>query len=186
MSISPKVEKYLKQSKVAFEVVGHRKVFTAYDLAATLREKLDNIVKTLLVKADSRLVLVIMPASRRLDIPKLKKFLGVKTVVIASERDMIQKLKIKAGAITPFGTLHKVEVAADKSLQKVTGALLGAGSFTESLRMKMKDFIALEQARLGAFTASAHLKLPKLATKPKKKKALRKAVRSTLKKRKKK
>lgn len=177
MSISPKVEQYLKQSKVKFEIVGHRKVFTAYDLAATLREQLDSIVKTLLVKADTRLVLVVMPASRRLDIPKLKKFLGAKTVLIASERDMVSKLKIKPGAITGFGTIHKVEVAADKTLGKITHALIGAGSFTDSVRMKMREYLKLENAKLGAFTTSANLKLPKPAKKPAKKKSASKKLR---------
>lgn len=160
MSIPTRVTTYLKKAKVPFETVAHRTVFTAYDLAATLREKLENIGKTLLIKADGRYLLAMMPASRRLDLVKLKKLLGAKAVRIAKESDMERELKVKPGAITPFGSLHKLEVFADRSLMKARSVILGAGSFTESLRLKVKDFLKLENATLGAFTSAAKLTLP--------------------------
>lgn len=160
MSIAKNVTGYLKKTKTAFEVVAHRTVFTAYDLAATLREKLEGIGKTLLIKTDKGFVLVVMPANRRLDLAKLKKVLGAKKLSIAAEKDMVAALKVKPGALTPFGVLHSLDVLADTSLLKTREVLLGAGSFTESLRMKAKDFVKLERVQLGQFTVSADLPNP--------------------------
>jgi len=164
MAIAKKLEQYLKKNKVRFEIVKHRTVYTAYDLAATLKEKLGSIGKTLLVKADDRHLLILLPANRRLDIARLKQQLGAKRITIASEKDMVKTLKIKPGAITPFGPLHKLEVVVDKSMGKATHFFVGAGSFTESLRLKVKDFLKLVEHRLANVSSSASL--PK--TEPKK------------------
>jgi prolyl-tRNA editing enzyme YbaK/EbsC (Cys-tRNA(Pro) deacylase) len=64
---------------------------------------------------------------------------------------MQTKFKVKLGAITPFGTIHKLEVFADKSLAKMQHAIFQAGSFTESLRLKMKDYLKSENVQTGDF-----------------------------------
>lgn len=174
MSIPAKVLTHLDRLKVPYERIVHRTVFTAYDLAQTLRRDLSEIAKTLLVKVDQGYALVVLPASAKLDFAKLKKLLKAKKVSIASERDMQNKFKVKPGAITPFGALHKVPVVVDRSLAKTREALFSAGSFTESLRLKVKDFITGESATVGPIGVSSGLKLqakPKAV--PRKKKARR-------------
>lgn len=157
--IPKKLETYLTKNKIKFQIIKHKTVYTAYDLAQTLREKLERVGKTLLVKADGKLYLVVLPAHRRLDITKLAKFLSAKKISIAKENDMVKHLNVKPGAILPFGTLHNVEVVADKTLAKTRDILLGAGTFTESLRMKVSDFLKLEEAKQGNFSTAS--KLPK-------------------------
>lgn len=155
MAISPKIQKYLTTNKVKSETVPHRKVFTVYDLSQTLHVKLNTIAKTLLMKADKDFHLVVVPAHRRLDLAALKKVLKAKKVSFASEKDMVSKLKVKPGALTAFGSMHKLAVVADKGLLKTEKMLFGAGSFTESLRLKVKDYIKSEQPTTGAITTKA-------------------------------
>ncbi|MFA5358842.1 MAG: YbaK/EbsC family protein [Patescibacteria group bacterium] len=163
--IGAKVLNYLEGKKVKFEVIDHRKVFTAYDLAQTLKHDLKKIAKTLLVKADSAYVLVVIPAYYRLDLKKLKKSLNAKKIEIPNEKVIIKVLKIKLGGITPFGALHKVETWVDKSLLAAQDVIMNAGSFTQSLRMKARDYIKLEEARLGNFVESAGYKPIKIKSK---------------------
>src|SRR5690349_10969053 len=131
MPLPAKVKTYLDKQKMKYEVVPHRTVFTVYDLAQTLKIKTNAIVKTLLVKADKEYHLVVLSANRRLDINALKKVLGAKNVSLAKEKDMAKQFKTKPGAMTPFGSLHKVSVVVDKGLLKTEKMLFGAGSFTE-------------------------------------------------------
>lgn len=154
MSIPSKVLSHLTKAKVPHEVVTHKKVFTAYDLAQTMREKLQNIVKSLFIKVDKEYKIIVIPAHYRLDVQKLKKLLKAKKISIASEKEMQKQLKVKPGALSPFGSVYKVGVVADKSLEKLQKAIFQAGSFTESLRMKVKDFIKLEQPVVGRFVVS--------------------------------
>lgn len=157
MPISAKLQKHLVQNKVVYDVVPHRTVFTVYDLAQTTKVKLNTIVKTLLVKADKDYVLAVLPAHLRLDLAALKKQLKAKTVSLAKEKEMLTKFKVKPGAMTPFGSLYKVSVIMDKSLLKAEKVLMGAGSFTESLRLKMKHYLKAEQPA----TAKISTKTPK-------------------------
>lgn len=173
MSIPKKIQNHLDKNKVKYDVLAHKCVFTAYDLANTTKRKLSEIAKTLLVKADARYVLVVLPAHYRLDLAKLKKVLKAKKVTIARENVMQKVFKVKPGAMTPFGTLHKTEVLVDKALTKTKEAIFSAGSFTDSLKMKVKDFVDLEEAKLETFAkkfSPETIKPPKAAPKKSSKK----------------
>lgn len=148
MPLSAKLTKHLAANTVVYTVVPHKTVFTVYDLAQTTKVKLNTIVKTLLVKADKEYVLAVLPAHLRLDLVALKKHLKVKTLTLAKEKDMLTKFKVKPGAMTPFGSMYKVAVVADKSLLKAEKVLMSAGSFTESLHLKMKHYLKAEQPQM--------------------------------------
>lgn len=165
MPIPARVAGYLKKSGKKFEQQAHKTVYTAYDVAQTLRRKLQEVGKTLLVSADKAHVLVVVPASRRLDFAKLKKALNAKNVTLVSEKAMASVLKVKSGALTAFGKLHKLPTVVDKSLMKSKDVILQAGSFTDSVLMKAKDFVALEQAKLVNIVEAASTQVKKIKRK---------------------
>ncbi|MFA5135155.1 MAG: YbaK/EbsC family protein [Patescibacteria group bacterium] len=151
MAIPKKLLNHLKKHNVKHEVLSHRTVYTAYDLAQTTKRKLQEISKTLLMKADRAYYLVVIPAHYKLNVAKLKKHLRAKKISFAREAEMKSKFKVKPGAMTPFGSIHKVPVLIDSALVRVRDVIFNAGTFTESVRMKVKDFIALEEAQRGIF-----------------------------------
>ncbi len=148
MAIPKKLLNHLDKAKAKFDVLEHRTVYTAYDLAQTTKSKLQDIAKTVLIKADKKYYLVVVPSHYQLDFMKIKKLLKVKKVGMAKENEMKTKFKVKPGAITPFGTIHNVEVVIDNTLLKAKDIILGAGSFTESIRMKIKDFLKVEDENI--------------------------------------
>lgn len=173
MPIPKKLLNHLEKNKIKYEILSHKTVYTAYDLANTLKRKLSEIAKTLVVKADKDYYLVIIPAHYRLDLNKLKKLLQSKKIEIAKENIMQKVFKVKPGAITPFGSIHKVGVVVDRALLKTQQVILGAGSFTESLRLKIKDFLKLEDPTLGNFGkrfTSETIAKPKIVKQKKKRK----------------
>lgn len=56
-----KLIKYLEKVEVKHEILEHRTVYTAYDAAATMRRKINEIAKSLLIKADKDYYLLICP-----------------------------------------------------------------------------------------------------------------------------
>lgn len=168
MPLPTKTLAYLKRAKIGHDVVEHRKVFTAYDLAQTTKIKLEEIAKTLLIRADSALYLVLLRASDRLNLVKLSRTLKAKKVTIAKESDMVKTMKVKPGALTPFGTLHQLPVVMEQKLATVRTALFGSGSFEHSVRMKLRDFLKLEHPVIGTFGEASGLRLQGM-TKPAKK-----------------
>ena len=170
--LSPKLVKYLEKAGVKHEILEHRTVYTAIDAAATMKKKLNEIAKSLLVKADRDFYLVVLPADYNLDFKKLGKCITtrtgrpIKTVKIPNEKIMVEKLNIKAGAMSAFGGLHKLPVVMDKGLAKAKKAVFSSGSFNHSVEMAVKDFVKLENALLGQFGIKKKVKIQAI-TKPK-------------------
>ncbi|MDD4271543.1 MAG: YbaK/EbsC family protein [Patescibacteria group bacterium] len=152
-----KLAKYLEKAGIKHNVLEHKTVYTAYDAAATMGKKLNEIVKSLLVAADKDYYMVLLPADHNLEMKKLADFISkatgqkVKAVKIPGEAVMEKLLKVKAGAISAFGGLHKLPVVMEKKLAKAKKAVFASGSFNHSVEMAVKDFIKLENAMLGNF-----------------------------------
>ena len=182
MSIPKQTKKYLDKQMTKYDELAHKTVYTAYDLAQTLRKELKEIAKSLLIATDKAYVIAVVPAHMRIDLGKLKKVLKAKKVSIPNEKIMVKIFRVRPGAMTAFGGLHKAEVLVDRSLLKVKEVILSAGSFTDSVRMKTKDFIDLEKAKLADFAKSGGYKLQIKKKKPTKKSAKKKAKKKTVKK----
>jgi Ala-tRNA(Pro) deacylase len=187
MPIPKEVRKYLDKRGVKYEVVPHRKVFTAYDLAQTLGEKLDKVAKTLLLtvelpelKTRGRYYIVAVPASYKVELDRVKKSLKATKVGIAPE-EVMRKLGIVPGTLSPFAALHELELLLDKALLRSKDVLVRAGSLTESIRIRSRDLHKMERAMAGVFGKRSGAKLqakvkkskkkPKATKKPAKKKA---------------
>jgi len=151
MAIPKKLQNFLEKNKIKYEAITHKTVYTAYDLSQTLKVKLQEIAKTLIIKTDKGYSLVVLPASMMLDMAKLKKILKAKKVEIAKEGIMKSVFKIKPGTVTPFGSLHKVQVVVDKNLAKAKEIIASAGSYTDSIKIKIADFLKAEKPIQGIF-----------------------------------
>lgn len=176
-----KLVKYLEDAGLPHEILEHRTVYTAYDAAQTMKKKLGEIAKSLLVKADKDYFVVILPADNNLDFKKLEKSISkevgktVKSVKIPGEKIMETVFKIKAGTMSAFGGLHKLPVIIESSLAKTKKAIFASGSFNHSIEMAVRDFMKLEEAVVSAFGVKKKIKLQKIV-KPKKKSAVKKVV----------
>lgn len=167
--LSAKIIKYLDKAGVKYNILEHKTVYTALDVAATMRRKLEEIAKSLLVLADKNYYLVILPADQNLDFKKLAKIISkvcnqpIKAIKIPTEKVMENLLKIKAGAMSAFGNIHKLPIIIDKKLIKLKKAIFSSGSFNHSIEMAVKDFIKLEKVLLADFSVKKKIKKIKKA-----------------------
>ena len=183
MPIPKKVTSFLEKHGVDYEEVKHKTVYTAYDLSRTLKHELKEIAKTLAVKADKKYALVVLPATHRADLDKLKKLLQAKKLEIVRETHLNKIFKMKPGAIVPFANLHGMPVYLEKSLLNNKVIVVSGGSYTESLKLKAKDLAHLGAEVLGVFGAKQAFKKPKKPVKKSVKKPVKKRVKKTVKKR---
>lgn len=144
------LEKLLKTNKIKYELVEHRKVFTAFDSAETQDVKLSEVVKAVLLRGKKNLYLAVLPAGNNCDFKALGK-LAQDKLSMAKEKDITTKLKTKIGLIPPFGSLFKLPIFIDKKLLKNKKINLPAGSYTESIVMNLKDYLKLENPVAGNF-----------------------------------
>jgi Ala-tRNA(Pro) deacylase len=202
--IPPALIKYLESKKVNPKILEHKTVYTAIDVANTLKRKIEEIIKSLLVKADNRYYIVCLPASQNLDFKKIKQAIEgvagkkVSAVQIPSEKVMIGLLKLRQEGMSAFGGFHNLPVIAEKKLANLKKAVFSTGSFNHSVEMAAKDFLRLENAVLASFginkkvnlikkRSSSSIKMRPGANKTMatKKKAAKKAVKKVAKKKKK-
>jgi prolyl-tRNA editing enzyme YbaK/EbsC (Cys-tRNA(Pro) deacylase) len=159
--------KYLEANGVSPKILEHKTVYTAIDAANTLKRKMNEIVKSLLVQADSYYYIVCLPADKNLDFAKIKaaieKQVGkkVKTVQIPSEKVMTEMLKLKNQGMSAFGGFHKLPVLAEKKLATLKKAVFSTGSFNHSVEMGAKEFLKLENVILANFGINKKVKLIK-------------------------
>jgi prolyl-tRNA editing enzyme YbaK/EbsC (Cys-tRNA(Pro) deacylase) len=157
--------KYLESKKIDPKILEHKTVYTAFDTANTLKRKLDEIIKSLLVKADNYYYIVCLPANQNLDFDKIKKAIEkiagarIKTVRIPSEEMMMNLLKLRKEGMSAFGGFHELPVIAEKKLANLKKAVFSTGSFNHSVEMRAKDFLKLENAVLASFGINKKVKL---------------------------
>lgn len=151
MAIPKKVLTYLDHAKAGYKLVKHKTVYTAYDAAQTLGAKLGEIAKTLVIRADKFYLLVVLPASHKLDLGKLKKLVKAKKIEIAKENVMKKIFKVKPGAVTPFGEIYKIPVYVDRAMLRAKKVIAGAGTHEDSVVMSAKNFFKATRGVVGNF-----------------------------------
>jgi Ala-tRNA(Pro) deacylase len=167
VKIPAKVTKYLDNIGVPHDILEHRTVYTAIDAALTMRKKMDEIIKSLIVKADKDYYLVLLPADHNLDFEKLKAVIGkdaekeIKVIKIPGEKLVQSAFKAKAQSITAFGELHKVGVVMEKKLEKLKKAVFAAGTPNYSVEMKMKDYKKTQEPIVGSISKKKKVKIQK-------------------------
>ena len=152
MKIPAKIIKYLDKSRIKYETVEHKTVYTARDKAATLKVKPNVIGKTLVLKADQGLIMVLVPGNKNLDLVKIKKIAKARRIDFISEKIIKNKFKgIKLGAIPPFGEIWKLPMFIDRGLAKEKNIFVSSGIYEASFKLSPKIFEKLGTT-LGNFS----------------------------------
>jgi Ala-tRNA(Pro) deacylase len=141
MSISRRLKEYLEHNKVAYRCIHHAPAFTAQDVAASEHVPGREVAKTVVVKIDDNYVLVVLPATMKIDLPTLREVMPFDQVAIATESEFERLFPdSEPGAMPPFGNLYGLGVFVDRSLENNKEIVFNAGTHIETVRMKYADF----------------------------------------------
>jgi Ala-tRNA(Pro) deacylase len=156
MTILKKLKDYFEKNHVAYEVGFHPEVFTAQEIAATQHVPGKEMAKVVMVKADGKILMLVLPASYQIDMKKLKKVLQCKKVSMAREKQFEELFPdCEVGAMPPFGNLYNLEVWVDQVLTEDASIVFQAGNHIETVRIKYTDYARLTTPKVGDF--STHL-----------------------------
>jgi Ala-tRNA(Pro) deacylase len=154
------LREFLDRNSVKYLVISHSLAYTAQGIAALTHTPGQELAKTVILLVDGRLAMAVVPASFRVDLFKLKKYLGAGTVELASEGDFRDQFPdCETGAMPPFGNLYGMDVFADESLAQDKEIAFNAGSHRELVRLSFADFSRLVKPvllQLAAGKASVH------------------------------
>jgi Ala-tRNA(Pro) deacylase len=152
MAARQRLERYLREEGVSFDTMTHPLAYTAQEVAAAQHTPGRQLAKVVLVDADGELVMLVLPASYRADLAKLKPVLKAKKVRLAREEEFGGTFTdCEVGAMPPFGNLYGVPVYVDASLTQVGEIVFKVGSHTTSMKMRLADYEKLVKPIAGDF-----------------------------------
>lgn len=150
--LAHKLKAFLDSQYVLYETIPHARAYTAQETAATAHISGKELAKTVIIWADDKLAMAVLPASQHVDEDLLQEAIGAANVQIAHERDFKDLFpECEVGAMPPFGNLYGMEVFVAASLTEDEEIAFNAGSHTELLKLAYKDFARLVQPRVLAF-----------------------------------
>ncbi len=147
MRLYRKLERVLKRHKVDYEVQVHPETFSSCMTAEAEHISGRKLVKAVMVKADGRDVMAIVPSNRTVDLLKLSTVLGTNNVRIATVqefKDLFPDCEI--GAMPPLGNLYGISCYADESIGEEEEVVFNAGNHTETISVSTPDFLRVAKA----------------------------------------
>ena len=148
-----KIKEFLDENKIKYVSITHSSVYTAQEIAASAHIPGKELAKTVILKADGRMIMAVLPASFKVDFNILKEATGASNIRLADEHEFVDKFpECEPGAMPPFGNLYGINVYAAKILSDDEEIAFNAGTHTELIKMTYKDFEKLVKPKIVDFS----------------------------------
>lgn len=136
-----KLRSFLEEHAVKYAVLNHATAYTAAEIAASAHISGKEFAKTVMVKLDDRMAMIVVPASMKVNLGRLKRVSGASEAMLADEDEFGDSFPdCELGAMPPFGNLYGMEVFVDDHLAEDDEIAFSAGSHTELIRIAYRDF----------------------------------------------
>lgn len=141
MAISTKVKSYLEQEHVVYQILEHSLAFTAMEIAGAQHVPGKQFIKAVIVKADGQYIMCVLSSTHRIDFDRLKKLTASQEIYLAKESETADLFPdFELGAEPPFGQLYGLKVYVDEEVPENDEIIFNAGTHTDSVKIKYRDF----------------------------------------------
>ncbi len=146
-----KLKEFLDSHQVKYVLMMHSPAFTSQEIAAVAHVSGKQLAKTVIVKVDGKLAMVVIPAKDQVNFAKLREATGIASVDLASESEFKDKFAgCEVGAMPPFGNLYDMTVYISSKLAKQDHIMFNAGSHSELMQVAFADFERLVKPKAVA------------------------------------
>ena len=150
-----KLKEYLDRQGIKYVSIRHSPAFTASEVAASAHVSGRDFAKTLIVKVEDEMAMVVLPANRRLLLGELRELLDSAYVRLASEAEFKSTFPdCELGAMPPFGKLYGMKVYIASNLADEQEIAFNAGLHTEVIKLAYEDFERLVQPTVLDFVTT--------------------------------
>ena len=157
MATATWIRNMLEQRGVPYDELRHPVAFTAQELAESGHWSGHCVAKVVVVMANDFPVELIVPASRRIMLSRVRTLLGAEEVHLASEAEMDRFFTdCETGAIRPLRHWKDVAVMMDASLSVARDVVFQAGTHEDAIRLRFQDWLSLVKPRVEFFTEPDH------------------------------
>ena len=146
------IRDFLKSQNVWFQSFLYKPVPTASRRAHSVHVAGGQVAKSVLVRAGDGYVLAVLPATLRIDLPRLSEVLGGVPVALATEGDMERAFPdCELGAAPPFGRLYGMKTVVDPRLGAWGEIVCVGNTRHEGIRLRFADFKGVESPLVAFF-----------------------------------
>jgi Ala-tRNA(Pro) deacylase len=151
------VTEHLQLQGSPFEVLAHQQAYTCADEARALGIDAGEVLKTVAVRVGAGYALMVIPASRRLDLRLVRRAVADNHARLATEEELRRDFAgYELGALPPLGTLVSAPVCVDPEVLGHDTVAFAAGTQTESVRMRTQDLFGGAQVTAMPLAKRAH------------------------------
>ncbi|MBM3813343.1 MAG: YbaK/EbsC family protein [Acidimicrobiia bacterium] len=140
---------FLDSNHVRYETISHSPAYTAQEIAAATHISGREIAKTVILKIDGELAMMVLPASQLVDLRHIQGELQAQSVELATEKEFKDRFPdCETGAMPPFGHLYNMKLFSDHALSKDQEIAFNAGNHRELIKLSYDDFVRLAQPKI--------------------------------------
>ena len=121
---------------------------TAKDASIALDCETGAIVKSLLLKAESKFILCLIPGDKKCSLNKLKKAISLKDVCMADAEQVKENTGFSIGGVSPVGHLNLLEILIDKSFDRFVNVFAAAGHPNSIFKISSANLIKITNGKV--------------------------------------
>jgi Ala-tRNA(Pro) deacylase len=152
-----RIAAFLAENRAPFDTVLHPPAYTAQNRAKFLHIPGRQVAKCVLLKSPTGYLLVVLPATHRVDPGTLAAEWG-EPIGLATGEEVAHVFRdCEWGVVPPFGRLYGLPTLLDHSIDPDLLLVFESQAHGEAILMKCRDFERCERPRRVAFAAPRNL-----------------------------
>ena len=146
-----RVTHWLDERDAVYELVTHAETFTAADEAQAAGVPAGHVAKTIALREGGSYKLVVIPASRRVDLTRVRALSGGSAHLrLATEHEMERDFPdFEVGALPPFGPLLPAPEVVDIRLLYHERVLCGAGDHRHAVSLDPRELLRIAEPQVA-------------------------------------
>lgn len=154
-SLSTPVTRYLDSVDVAYHVFIHPGPVNSLEQAARERgQRPEQVVRSIVFRmTDGQFVMVLVAGAQQISWPRLREYLGVSRITMATPEEIMEHTHYPTGAVSPFGLPKPMRILVDDSIFQEEEVSIGSGVRYTTVIMHVDDLKqALAEVEVGKFS----------------------------------
>lgn len=152
------IKSFLDENEISYRCVHHEPTHTSEESARARGEDVKIGGKAILMKVGDVFRLFVLSAALKIDSDGLKKHFGVKAMRFANPEELLDFTGLVPGSVPPFGhPILPFELFIDKSILRNDKIAFNAGSLTDSIVMRVSDYLKVADGTVIEFSQAPTL-----------------------------
>ncbi len=139
-----KLKEFLDSHGARYVRIEHSPAFTAQEVAHSAHVTTSNFAKTVIIRNQGDLAMVVLPATRKIVLSDLREMLLHDDIKLATEAEFQARFPdCELGAMPPFGNLYGLPVYVAGVLADEEEIAFNAGNHHEVIKMRFEEYADL-------------------------------------------